>query len=94
VKLILEFAPSVLQTSGVEPQQFLSKLKALNLEVNVISDRGLLPLESFHLPDLLTKIRKNGGYVNLFCSPEEVTEIHRHADESLLVARIKPPSPA
>jgi FkbM family methyltransferase len=74
VKLILEFAPSVLQTAGVEPQQFLTKLKALNLEVNVISDRGLLPLESFRLPDLLTKIRKNGGYVNLFCSPGEVTD--------------------
>lgn len=68
VKLIVEFAPSMLQAAGIEPQQFLSKLSALNLEVHVISDRGLLRLELFHLPDLLTKIKKTGGYVNLFCS--------------------------
>lgn len=64
--LLVEFAPRLLQASGVDPERFLTLLSQLGFALHVVEEHGLQPLPTPIQP-LVQRLSRKALYLNLFC---------------------------
>ena len=70
--LVVEFCPYLIRRIGGSPPDLLEKIRSLGFQINLIDDsKGVLAAETFDVPNLISRLMRQEGYVNLFCSREK-----------------------
>ena len=71
LKLIIEFNPTLLQSAGVTPLNFLDKLRSLGFQISNIDDSsGMSPILEIDATYLTNRLSLANSSINLFCIKE------------------------
>ena len=65
LRLVVEFCPWILRSTGTLPTVFLELLRDAGLETHVIEDRRCVPLSELDVNALIVELLEREGYVNL-----------------------------
>jgi len=69
LKMIIEYCPFLIQSTGADPLALLNKLASMNFQVQFMDDKkGILPLESVDPHALTARLLKQQTYINIVCS--------------------------
>lgn len=70
LKLIVEYCPFLIQSTGEKPSDLLEKLASMQFNVQIIDDiKGVMPFDATDLTSITTKLLKQETYINIVCSP-------------------------
>jgi len=69
MKLVVEYCPFLIQSTGANPSDLLTKLSSMKFLIQIIDDsKGVMPLETSDLMSITDKLLKQETYINILCS--------------------------
>jgi FkbM family methyltransferase len=69
LKLIVEYCPFLIQSTGANPSDLLTKLTSLGFRIEIIDDKkGVVPLDISELTSITDILLKQETYINILCS--------------------------
>lgn len=68
IKLVIEYCPFLIQSTGANPSDLLTKLSSMELQIQIIDDRkGPIPFDSSNLMSITDRLLKQETYINILC---------------------------
>lgn len=69
MKLVVEYCPFLIQSTGANPSDLLTKLSSMKFRIKLIDDkRGVVPLNTSDLTSITDKLLNQETYINILCS--------------------------